>query len=78
MVSRLVVICLACVLSTAAGAQTLPKPVVQNVPAPAPTGTNPGDPIQVPEPGDAALFAIAVVGLILGRQASRRPPHRGD
>lgn len=32
--------------------------------------------IQIPEPGDAALFVIAVVGLILGRHASRRPPRR--
>jgi hypothetical protein len=30
--------------------------------------------IQIPEPGDAALFVIAVVGLIAGRHASRRAP----
>jgi hypothetical protein len=32
--------------------------------------------VQIPEPGDAALFVVAVVGLILGRQASRRAPKR--
>jgi hypothetical protein len=30
--------------------------------------------VQIPEPGDAALFVIAVVGLIVGRHASRRAP----
>lgn len=30
--------------------------------------------IAIPEPGDAALFVLAVVGLIIGRQSSRRPP----
>ncbi len=34
--------------------------------------------IQIPEPGDAALFVVAVVGLILGRHASRRAPKRDD
>ncbi len=33
-----------------------------------------GGSIQIPEPGDAALFVVAVVGLILGRHASRRAP----
>ena len=33
-----------------------------------------GSSIQIPEPGDAALFVIAVVGLIVGRHASRRSP----
>jgi hypothetical protein len=32
--------------------------------------------VQIPEPGDAALFVVAVVGLIIGRQASRRAPKR--
>lgn len=35
-----------------------------------------GGSIQIPEPGDAALFVIAVVGLILGRHASRRAPRQ--
>lgn len=30
--------------------------------------------VQIPEPGDAALFVIAVVGLIVGRHVSRRAP----
>lgn len=30
--------------------------------------------IQIPEPGDAALFVLAVVGLIVGRHVSRRAP----
>ncbi len=34
--------------------------------------------VQIPEPGDAALFVVAVVGLILGRQASRRAPKREE
>lgn len=33
-----------------------------------------GGKIQIPEPGDAALFVIAVVGLIVGRHVSRRAP----
>ncbi len=33
-----------------------------------------GTSIKIPEPGDAALFVIAVVGLIVGRHASRRAP----
>jgi hypothetical protein len=32
--------------------------------------------VQIPEPGDAALFVVAVVGLIIGRQASRHAPKR--
>jgi hypothetical protein len=28
----------------------------------------------IPEPGDAALFVLAVVGLVVGRQLSRRAP----
>ena len=34
--------------------------------------------VQIPEPGDAALFVVAVVGLILGRHASRRAPKRDE
>jgi hypothetical protein len=34
--------------------------------------------VQIPEPGDAALFVIAVAGLILGRHASRRAPRHDD
>jgi hypothetical protein len=34
--------------------------------------------VQIPEPGDAALFVVAVVGLILGRHASRRAPRQDD
>ena len=34
--------------------------------------------IQIPEPGDAALFVVAVVGLIVGRHASRRAPKRDE
>ena len=30
--------------------------------------------IAIPEPGDAALFVIAAVGLIIGRHSSRKPP----
>lgn len=30
--------------------------------------------VQIPEPGDAALFVIAAVGLIVGRHSSRKPP----
>ena len=37
-----------------------------------------GGSIQIPEPGDAALFVVAVVGLIFGRHASRRAPKRED
>lgn len=33
-----------------------------------------GGRIQISEPGDAALFVVAVIGLIIGRQASRRAP----
>ena len=32
--------------------------------------------VAVPEPSDAALFLIAVVGLVIGRHASKRPPDR--
>ncbi len=32
----------------------------------------------IPEPGDAALFVLAVTGLIVGRQLSRRAPRRKD
>ncbi len=34
--------------------------------------------VAIPEPGDAALFVIAVVGLIIGRQSSRRRPPGKD
>ncbi len=34
--------------------------------------------IRIPEPGDAALFVIAVVGLVVGRHASRRAPRRDN
>lgn len=34
--------------------------------------------VQIPEPGDAALFVVAVVGLIVGRHASRRATTRDD
>jgi hypothetical protein len=34
--------------------------------------------IAIPEPSDAALFVIAVVGLIVGRQSSRRRPPADD
>jgi hypothetical protein len=34
--------------------------------------------IQIPEPGDAALFVVAVVGLIVGRHASRRAPRKDE
>lgn len=37
-----------------------------------------GTSVQIPEPGDAALFVIAVVGLIVGRHASRRAPRHDD
>ena len=37
-----------------------------------------GGSIQIPEPGDAALFVVAVVGLIVGRHASRRAPRQND
>ena len=30
--------------------------------------------IAIPEPGDAALFMLAVAGLLIGRSASKRPP----
>ncbi len=33
-----------------------------------------GSSVQIPEPGDAALFVIAVVGLVVGRHVSRRAP----
>ncbi len=32
----------------------------------------------IPEPGDLGLFALAVVGLIIGRSISRRPPSAND
>jgi hypothetical protein len=34
--------------------------------------------VQIPEPGDAALFVVAVVGLIVGRHASRRAPRKDE
>jgi hypothetical protein len=34
--------------------------------------------VSIPEPGDAALFVIAVIGLVVGRQASRRAPRQDD
>jgi hypothetical protein len=34
--------------------------------------------VSIPEPGDAALFVVAVVGLIVGRHASRRAPSKDD
>jgi hypothetical protein len=34
--------------------------------------------IQIPEPGDAALFVVAVVGLIVGRHVSRRAPRQDE
>jgi hypothetical protein len=34
--------------------------------------------ISIPEPGDAALFVVAVVGLIVGRHVSRRPPSHDE
>lgn len=34
--------------------------------------------VQIPEPGDAALFVVAVIGLIVGRHVSRRAPRRDD
>lgn len=34
--------------------------------------------VAIPEPGDAALFVIAVIGLVIGRQASRRAPRQDD
>jgi len=34
--------------------------------------------VQIPEPGDAALFVVAVVGLIVGRHVSRRAPRADD
>ncbi len=34
--------------------------------------------IGIPQPGDAALFLVAVVGLIVGRHASRRAPSNDD
>lgn len=37
-----------------------------------------GASIQVPEPGNIGLLALAVIGLIVGRNASRRPPHDGS
>jgi hypothetical protein len=40
----------------------------------APPALASGTSIKIPEPGDAALFVIAVVGLIVGRHASRRAP----
>ncbi len=30
--------------------------------------------IAVPEPSDAALFVLAIVGLVVGRHSSRRRP----
>ncbi len=33
------------------------------------------DSIQVPEPGNLGLLALAVIGLVIGRRASRQPPH---
>lgn len=32
----------------------------------------------IPEPTDVALFALAVLGLIIGRQSSRRGPRDPD
>jgi PEP-CTERM motif len=32
----------------------------------------------IPEPTDLALFALGVVGLIIGRRSSRRPPQDRD
>ena len=29
---------------------------------------------RIAEPSDAAIFVIAVIGVIVGRQSSRRPP----
>lgn len=37
-----------------------------------------GDSIAISEPGDAALFVLAVAGLLIGRHASRRPLPRGE
>jgi hypothetical protein len=37
-----------------------------------------GTSIKIPEPGDAALFVIAVIGLVVGRHASRRPPRHDN
>ncbi len=34
--------------------------------------------VPIPEPGDAALFVVAVVGLIVGRHASRRAPRNDN
>ncbi len=30
--------------------------------------------IDIPEPGDPWLFALGVVGLLVGRHAARKPP----
>lgn len=38
----------------------------------------PGVSISIPEPGDAALFVVAVIGLIVGRHISRRPPSHDE
>mgnify|MGYP000698094585 CR=1 FL=1 len=37
-----------------------------------------GSSIAIPEPGDAALFVLAVAGLLIGRHSSRRSPRRPD
>jgi hypothetical protein len=34
--------------------------------------------IGIPQPGDAALFVVAIVGLIVGRHASRHAPSNDD
>ncbi|MFM9977320.1 MAG: hypothetical protein ACKVOP_04655 [Sphingomonadaceae bacterium] len=34
--------------------------------------------VAIPEPTDLALFALAVVGLIVGRQSSRNAPRDPD
>jgi len=34
--------------------------------------------IQVPEPSELGLFALAVLGLIIGRHTSRRTPPPGS
>lgn len=40
----------------------------------APALANTGGGMAIPEPSDVGLFVLAVVGLILGRSLSRRPP----
>jgi len=56
-------------------ARLLTAPMIAFVAAPALAG---GASVQIPEPGDAALFVIAVVGLIVGRHVSRKAPRRDD